>query len=41
MLLVFGMIFIIEFMVNEGIYEIFVDEENNWIIYIKDGKLFV
>ncbi|HBY3565916.1 TPA: methionyl aminopeptidase [Clostridioides difficile] len=39
MLLVPGMIFTIEPMVNEGTHEIFVDEENNWTIYTKDGKL--
>ncbi|MCC0631169.1 MULTISPECIES: methionyl aminopeptidase [unclassified Clostridioides] len=39
MLLVPGMIFTIEPMVNEGTHEIFVDEENDWTIYTKDGKL--
>ncbi|MFL8709942.1 methionyl aminopeptidase [Clostridioides sp. GD02377] len=39
MLLVPGMIFTIEPMVNEGTHEIFVDEENNWTIYTEDCKL--
>lgn len=38
MLLVPGMTFTIEPMVNEGTYEFYVDEENDWEVYTKDGK---
>ena len=38
MLLVPGMIFTIEPMVNMGIDEIYVDEEDDWTIYTVDGK---
>ncbi|WP_343231708.1 methionyl aminopeptidase [Tissierella simiarum] len=39
MLMVPGMIFTIEPMVNMGTDEIFLDEENGWTIYTADGKL--
>ena len=39
MLLVPGMIFTIEPMVNEGTAEFYVDEENGWTVYTKDGGL--
>lgn len=38
MLLVPGMIFTIEPMINMGSYEIFIDEENNWTVYTADGS---
>ena len=38
MLLVPGMIFTIEPMINAGRHDIFVDEENDWTIYTDDGK---
>ena len=38
MLLVPGMIFTIEPMVNMGKVEIFTDPKNNWEVYTKDGK---
>ncbi len=38
MLMVPGMIFTIEPMINMGKADIFVDEENGWTIYTKDGK---
>ncbi|MDF2699841.1 MAG: map [Haloplasmataceae bacterium] len=38
MLMVPGMIFTIEPMINQGTDEIFVDEENNWTVYTEDGK---
>ena len=38
MLLVPGMIFTIEPMVNMGKADIFQDEENGWTIYTEDGK---
>ena len=37
MLLVPGMIFTIEPMVNMGGVEIFIDEENDWEVYTEDG----
>lgn len=33
-----GMIFTIEPMINMGTHEIFVDEEDNWTVYTKDGR---
>ena len=39
MLLVPGMMFTIEPMVNMGRPEIFVDEENDWTVYTEDGSL--
>ena len=39
MLLVPGMIFTIEPMINEGTKDFTVDEDNNWTVYTKDGKL--
>ena len=39
MLLVPGMIFTIEPMVNEGTAEFYVDEENGWTVYTKDDGL--
>jgi len=39
MLLVPGMVFTIEPMVNAGKEEFFQDEENGWTIYTKDGSL--
>jgi len=38
MLMVPGMIFTIEPMVNMGAPEIYVDEENDWTVYTEDGK---
>ncbi|MCH5296475.1 MAG: methionyl aminopeptidase [Ruminococcus sp.] len=38
MLMVPGMIFTIEPMINMGKADVFVDEENGWTIYTKDGK---
>ncbi len=38
MLIVPGMIFTIEPMVNMGRVEIYVDEVNNWTVYTEDGK---
>ncbi len=38
MLMVPGMIFTIEPMINMGKADIFVDEKNGWTIYTKDGK---
>ena len=37
-LMVPGMIFTIEPMVNMGTADIYVDEENGWTIYTEDGK---
>ena len=39
MLLVPGMVFTIEPMVNEGEEDFFVDEENDWTVYTEDGCL--
>ncbi len=39
MLMVPGMIFTIEPMVNQGTDEIFVDEENGWTVYTEDNKM--
>ena len=39
MLLVPGMVFTIEPMVNEGEEDFFVDEENDWTVYTEDGTL--
>lgn len=39
MLLVPGMVFTIEPMINQGTYQIRTDEKNGWTIYTKDGKL--
>ena len=39
MLMVPGMIFTIEPMVNMGSDEIFCDEENGWTVYTEDGSL--
>lgn len=38
MLMVSGMIFTIEPMVNMGSDEIFTDEEDGWTVYTADGK---
>ena len=38
MLLVPGMIFTIEPMVNMGGAAIYIDEENDWEVYTEDGK---
>lgn len=38
MLMVPGMVFTIEPMVNMGGYEIFIDDENDWTVYTADGK---
>jgi methionyl aminopeptidase len=38
MLLVPGMIFTIEPMVNKGTDKIFIDKENGWTVYTADGK---
>ena len=37
MLLVPGMIFTIEPMINMGSYEIYTDEEDDWTVYTEDG----
>lgn len=39
MLMVPGMVFTIEPMVNQGTQEIFIDEDNGWEVYTDDGKL--
>lgn len=39
MLMVPGMIFTIEPMINEGHHDLFIDEENGWTSYTEDGKL--
>ena len=38
MLLVPGMIFTIEPMINMGSYEIYTDEEDDWTVYTEDGR---
>lgn len=38
MLMVPGMVFTIEPMVNAGTEEVYVDEENGWTVYTEDGK---
>ena len=37
-LMVPGMMFTIEPMVNAGSHEIFIDEDNNWTVYTEDGS---
>ena len=37
-LLVPGMTFTIEPMINEGVYDLYIDEKNGWTAYTKDGK---
>lgn len=39
MLMVPGMVFTIEPMINLGTQEIYIDEENGWTAYTRDGKL--
>lgn len=39
MMLVPGMIFTIEPMINEGKYDVFVDEDNDWTVLTEDGSL--
>ena len=39
MLLVPGMVFTIEPMVNMGKDDIFIDEEDDWTVYTEDGSL--
>lgn len=39
MMLVPGMVFTIEPMINVGDYEVYVDAENNWTAYTEDGSL--
>lgn len=39
MILVPGMIFTIEPMINEGTYELYIDAENEWTAYTDDGLL--
>ncbi|RDY22535.1 methionyl aminopeptidase [Romboutsia maritimum] len=39
MILVPGMVFTIEPMINEGTYELYIDAENEWTSYTDDGKL--
>ena len=39
MLMVPGMMFTIEPMVNMGQPEVFVDSENDWTVYTEDGSL--
>lgn len=38
MLLVPGMVFTIEPMINAGRHDIYVDDENDWTVYTEDGK---
>ena len=38
MLMVPGMVFTIEPMVNMGQADIFIDEENDWTVYTADGQ---
>ncbi len=38
MLMVPGMVFTIEPMVNMGTYEVFVDEDDDWTVYTEDGR---
>ncbi|MCQ2252995.1 MAG: type I methionyl aminopeptidase [Bacteroidales bacterium] len=38
MLLVPGMVFTIEPMINEGTYEVFIDEDNGWTVITEDEK---
>lgn len=37
MVLVPGMVFTIEPMINEGDYEVFIDEDDEWTVYTEDG----
>ena len=37
MVLVPGMVFTIEPMINQGSYELFVDEDNDWTAITEDG----
>ena len=39
MVLVPGMMFTIEPMINEGTPEFFIDEDNGWTVYTEDGGL--
>lgn len=39
MLMVPGMVFTIEPMVNQGTQEIYIDDDNGWEVYTEDGKL--
>ena len=39
MILVPGMMFTIEPMINAGDYKLFVDEDNDWTAITKDGSL--
>ena len=39
MLMVPGMMFTIEPMVNMGAPDVFVDEENDWTVYTEDGSM--
>lgn len=39
MILVPGMIFTIEPMINQGDYELYIDADNEWTAYTEDGKL--
>ncbi len=39
MLMVPGMVFTIEPMINLGTYDIYIDDSNGWTAYTKDGKL--
>lgn len=39
MILVPGMVLTVEPMINEGTYQVYVDEENGWTIYTEDGLL--
>lgn len=38
-LLVPGMVFTIEPMINQGTQEIFIDDDNGWTVYTEDGRL--
>ncbi|MEY8381358.1 methionyl aminopeptidase [Ileibacterium valens] len=39
MILAPGMVFTIEPMINQGVYSLFIDADNNWTAYTDDGKL--
>ena len=34
-----GMMFNIETMINQGGYELYIDQDNEWTSYTEDGKL--
>lgn len=39
MILAPGMVFTIEPMINQGVYQLYIDQKNGWTAYTKDGKL--